>query len=139
MAASDYTARQHHAAIRISTTFVDFNLEEEQDDFGWVHGQPGLVLRGPLDARTMEPQNTRNTLRAAAVPYWVRTKRLISSRGLPKLSSKQRRKPEAFEHRLRGPNDSSGQQVNVALGAIYPRVQRVLWFHFPFLTAGTTF
>ena len=61
----------------------------------WVHGHAGLVLWGPLDARTMEPQNTRNTL-MAAVPYWVRTKRFISSRGLPKLSSKQRCKPEAF-------------------------------------------
>ena len=53
---------------------------------------------------------------------------------LPHESSSQ-----PMEHRLRAPNDSSGQQVNPALGAICPRVQRVLWFHFPFLTAGTTF
>ena len=57
---------------------------------------PGFATETSLDARTMEPQNTRNAL-MAAVPYWVRTKRLISSRGLPKLSSKQRCKPEAFK------------------------------------------
>jgi len=43
----------------------------------------------PKAARKTEPRNTRNTQKTA-VPYWVRTMRLISSRGLPNL------KPEAF-------------------------------------------
>lgn len=45
--------------------------------------------------RKMEPQITQNTQRAA-VPYRARTMRLISRRGLPKLSSRQRCKPVAF-------------------------------------------
>ena len=44
--------------------------------------------------RKMEPQNTQNKM--AAVVYRSRTMRLISRRGLPKLSSRQRCKPVAF-------------------------------------------
>ena len=45
--------------------------------------------------RNMEPQNTQNTQREATA-YSARTMRLISSRGLPKLSSRQRCRPVAF-------------------------------------------
>ena len=43
----------------------------------------------------MEPQITQNTQRAAA-PYRAKAMRLISRRGLPKLSRRQRCKPVAF-------------------------------------------
>ena len=75
--------------------------------------------------------------------------RVLLRDGKPSLAQLMHQRPfihllhepssQPMEHRLRAPNDSSGQQVNPALGAICPRVQRVLWFHFPFLTAGTTF
>jgi hypothetical protein len=67
---------------------------------GWMNFAgcvPALVPRSAvcLTGRKMEPQITQNTQKAA-VRYRSRTMRLISRRGLPKLSSRQRCKPVAF-------------------------------------------
>ena len=56
--------------------------------------RPALIPRSSVCriGKNMEPQDTQRT----AVPYRSRTMLLISRRGLPKLSSRQRCKPVAF-------------------------------------------
>ena len=93
-----YPSHRRHTAIHEQQRAINVrSIIRCQNRMNFAGCASSLVpaQSGLPDREEMEPQNTQNTQKAV-VRYRSSTTRLISRRGLPKLSSRHRRRPVAF-------------------------------------------